>query len=162
MDNQDREIGVYSDGGCRIHNNVKGNIVSSTDKCAYAYRIEIDNQVIHGGKAMYGKTNNQMELLGFIAALTRLVDEGLTDTEITAYLDSEYVLKGVQRMSNWKANGWRKANKKEIANKDEWILIDILLQKFSSIKYIWVKGHADSSGNNAVDELLNQMMDDLE
>lgn len=162
MTNENNKIVIYSDGGCRIQNNVKGNKVCSTDKSAYAYRIEIDNRVIEDGQGMYGKTNNQMELQGFASALTWLVENDYTDKKITSYLDSKYVLQGIQEwMPNWKKNGWKTANKKEVANKEEWINIDELLQKFSNIDYVWVKGHAESTGNNAVDSLLNQKMDEL-
>lgn len=162
MNNRDEKIIVFSDGGCRIKNNSKGNKVSSTDKSAYAYRIEIGEQIIENGKGMYGKTNNQMELQGFSAALTWLVENNYLETEVTCYLDSKYVLDGIESwMTNWKKNGWRTASKKEVANKEEWLQIDSLLQHFNNINYIWVKGHAESEGNISVDRLLNEKMDEL-
>ena len=112
---------------------------------------------------MYGKTNNQMELQGFAAALDWLVENDFTDEEVTAYLDSNYVLKGIQEwLANWKKNGWKTAGKKDVSNKEEWIVIDTLLKQFSKINYVWVKGHSDTAGNIAVDNLLNQKMDELD
>lgn len=39
-------IKFFSDGGCRVKNNVKGNKVGEDDICAYAYRIEEDGDVL--------------------------------------------------------------------------------------------------------------------
>lgn len=157
-----KKISVYSDGGCRMENNTKGNTVKPTDKSGYAFRIESDGVIFQDGKGMYGKTNNQMELTGYTAALEWLIKNDYTDASITSYLDSQYVLKGIQEwMSNWKKNGWKNSKKQPVANKDEWVKLDSLLVQFPSISYEWVKGHADTEGNNAVDRLLNEKMDGL-
>lgn len=156
-------IHVYSDGGCRMKNNVKGNTVSEDDVCAFAFRIELDGNVIEKGKAFRGMTNNQMELHGFGAALYYLYRNNLTDIKIVAHLDSKYVLDGIQSwMKGWKARGWKTAAKKPVKNQKEWEALDELISPFSDIEYVWVKGHADSEGNNAVDLLLNKKMDELE
>lgn len=163
MTNQLGKLIVYSDGGCRMQNNHKGNKVSATDKSAYAYQIGTETDILQlDGQAMYGKTNNQMELQGLAAALDWLVAHHYTDHEIMCVLDSKYVLDGIQSwMPNWKKNNWQTASKKPVANKQEWLKIDALVQQFSSIEYVWVKGHAESVGNNQVDDLLNQKMDEL-
>lgn len=154
---------VYSDGGCRVKNNIKGNKVGENDVCAYAYRIEIDGDIIESGKAFKGMTNNRMELRGFGSALAWLAINSQANRKIICYLDSKYVLDGVQRwMAGWKKNNWKNSSKQTIANKEEWMGIDSLLKEFADIEYIWVKGHAESEGNNAVDELLNKKMDELE
>ncbi|WP_461199294.1 ribonuclease H family protein [Enterococcus sp. N249-2] len=154
---------VYSDGGCRVKNNIKGNKVGENDVCAYAYRIELDGQVVENGKAFKGMTNNRMELRGFGSALAWLVKNGQANQKIICYLDSKYVLDGVQKwLAGWKKNGWKNSSKQTIANVEEWKGIDSLLINFLDIEYVWVKGHADTEGNIAVDRLLNDKMNELE
>lgn len=157
-------IKFFSDGGCRVKNNVKGNKVGEDDVCAYAYRIDEDD-IIHArqGKAFTGFTNNQMELAGFIAGLEHMVRLGLNDEHIVCYLDSKYVLDGISSwLPNWKKNNWRTSQKKPVKNKDFWVKIDQNLVLFSNIEYIWVKGHENNDGNNDVDQLLNYYMDEKE
>lgn len=157
------EVKIYSDGGCRMKNNVKGNTIGDKDICAYAFRVEVDGQVVEKGKATYGMTNNQMELRGFCAVLYWLDKHNLNDRKIVAHLDSKYVLDGINSwLEGWKAKGWRTANKKPVKNQEEWQALDNLIEKFPRIEYVWVKGHADNEGNNAVDKLLNDKMDELE
>lgn len=158
-----KKISIYSDGGCRIKNNVKGNKVSSDDKSAYAFKIEENGETlkIHG-EAMYGQTNNKMELTAFIEALKWLDNNNMVDYDITAYLDSNYVLSGVKSyMKGWKENGWKRSGGQLLANLEEWKEVDRLLSKFSNITYEWVKSHSDVKGNNEVDKFLNMKMDEL-
>lgn len=164
MNNEELDIiKIFSDGGCRMKNNVKGNSISDSDICAYAFRVEIDGHIIENGKASYGMTNNQMELRGFCAVLYWLNKRGLNDRKIVAYLDSKYVLDGIDSwLEGWKARGWKTASKQPVKNQFEWKALDDLLTKFDHIEYVWVKGHADTEGNIAVDRLLNDKMDELE
>ena len=54
---------------------------------------------------------------------------------INCYLQEWYV--------NWQANGWRNANKKEVANQDLWKKIDNLLEEYRAknipVVLDWVK-----------------------
>ena len=55
--------------------------------------------------------------------------------------------------------GWKKSSG-ELANVEEWKKIDKLLANFPDAHFEWVKGHANHPGNEFVDGLLNQYMDE--
>ena len=56
------------------------------------------------------------------------------------------------RIHNWKKNGWKTANKKEVSNKELWTELDLLNSEFE-IKWNWVKAHSTNDLNNEVDLL---------
>ncbi len=95
-------------------------------------------------------TNNRMELMAVIAALKILT----RPCAVTLYSDSRYVVDGIEKgwAKNWKARGWKKADKQPALNADLWALILELLSKHQ-VKLVWVKGHASNAGNNRCDEL---------
>lgn len=98
-------------------------------------------------------TNNRMELMAVIAALKALKKEGL---HITFYTDSQYVVRSVQEgwLKNWIATGFKGGKK----NKDLWMQYDELAKKHT-IRFVWVKGHADNPYNNICDELATAAAD---
>ena len=61
-------------------------------------------------------TNNRMELTAVIEALKKLKHK----CDVTVYTDSKYVADGVNNgwAENWRANGWRKSDKKPALNPD--------------------------------------------
>ena len=66
-------ITVYTDGGSRNTGNVAGGHVKTGDKAAWAYRIELPDQVVTGSAGEFGASNNRMEIMAFRNALQRLV-----------------------------------------------------------------------------------------
>ena len=98
-------------------------------------------------------TNNRMELMAVIAALEALKKEGLT---ITIFSDSQYVVKAVEQgwLKNWIATNFKGGKK----NKDLWLRYHELSKKHS-IKFKWVKGHADNPFNNRCDVLATKAAD---
>jgi len=92
-------------------------------------------------------TNNRMELLAVIAGLEAIKKNELP---ITVYSDSQYVVNAVEK--GW-LNTWIKTDfKGGKKNKDLWKYYFELSKKFT-VKFIWVKGHADNPNNNRCDEL---------
>ena len=55
-------------------------------------------------------------------------------------------------INNWKKNGWKTANKKDVKNKELWTELDSLSSSFE-IKWSWVKAHSSDKLNNEVDLL---------
>ena len=103
-------------------------------------------------------TNNRMELLAAIEALTAL---RRPDTAVALYTDSQYLRKGVlEWMANWKRNGWRTASKQPVKNRDLWERLDLLLGQHR-IDWHWVKGHAGDPGNERADALANEAIDQM-
>ena len=110
-------IKVYTDGSC-IGNPGNGGWAA----------IIIDNgkkTQIKGSKK--DTTNNQMELLAPIKALKK-VQKG---SKVQIFTDSKYVKSGITEwIHNWKKNGWKTANKKEVKNKELWTELDHLSNSF--------------------------------
>jgi ribonuclease HI len=98
-------------------------------------------------------TNNRMELMAVIAGLEALKRENL---HITIYSDSQYVVKAVEQgwLKNWIATNFKGGKK----NKDLWLHYNELAQNFS-IRFVWVRGHADNANNNRCDELATSAAD---
>ena len=95
-------------------------------------------------------TNNQMELTAPIEALKLLK----RPCEVKVYSDSAYLVNAFLQgwLKNWKKNGWKTADKKDVKNKELWLEIDKFMQ-IHNIEWIKVKGHADNEFNNRCDEL---------
>jgi len=89
-----------------------------------------------------------------LAALTR-------GCHVRLHTDSKYVCTGVTDwLPNWKARGWKTADKKPVKNQDLWERLDAEAQRHD-VKWIWVKGHAGNEGNERVDRIANAAIDDL-
>lgn len=98
-------------------------------------------------------TNNRMELLGVIAGLQAIKKNNLP---ITVYSDSQYIVNSVEKgwLKNWIKTNFKGGKK----NADLWKQYYQLAQNFS-IKFVWVKGHADNPYNNRCDELATAAAD---
>ena len=130
-------IKIYTDGSC-LENPGDGG---------WAAIIIFDKQkkIISGNQK--NTTNNRMELLAPIEALKTLQ----INSEIEIITDSKYVKLGITEwINNWKKNGWKTANKKEVKNIELWKELDNLVENFN-IKWSWVKGHSTDQLNNEVD-----------
>lgn len=91
-------------------------------------------------------TNNRMELLSVIVALENLKKEGV---EVVIYSDSKYVVDAVEK--KW-LFGWEKKNFSKKKNPDLWIRFLKSYRKHS-VRFVWVKGHADVKENERCDKL---------
>ena len=131
---------IYTDGACSGNPGPGG----------WAVIILANNEI----KEMFSgseknTTNNQMELLAPIKAIQKFKKK----SEISVFTDSTYVKDGMTTwIKQWEKNGWKTASKKPVKNKDLWKKLKNLSSKHS-IKWIWVKGHAQDKYNNLVDEL---------
>ena len=98
-------------------------------------------------------TNNRMELMAVIAGLKALTKQNIG---ITIYTDSQYVLNSVEKkwLDNWVRTDFKGGKK----NKDLWMEYYHLAKKYS-VKFVWVKGHAENRYNNRCDELATYAAD---
>ena len=132
-------IKIYTDGSC-IGNPGQGG-------WAAIILDEGKKTEIKGSKK--DTTNNQMELLAPIEALKK-IPKG---SKVQIFTDSKYVKSGITEwIHNWKKNGWKTANKKEVSNKELWTELDRLNSEFE-INWNWVKAHSTDKLNNEVDLL---------
>ena len=94
-----------------------------------------------------------MELMAVIAALKSLTKQNLS---LSIFTDSQYVLNSVEK--KW-LDGWIKTDfKGGKKNKDLWLEYYHLSRNYT-IKFIWVKGHAENKYNNRCDELATEAAD---
>ena len=108
---------------------------------------------IYGGEPQ--TTNNRMELTAVIRALEALA----ASSEVDVHTDSQYVKNGIETwIHGWKRNGWKTSDRKPVKNAELWRELDALAQRHS-IRWHWVKGHADTVGNVRADELANRGVD---
>jgi ribonuclease HI len=98
-------------------------------------------------------TNNRMELMAVIAGLEALKRGNL---KITVYSDSQYIVKAIEEgwLKNWIATNFKGGKK----NKDLWLHYHELARKYT-IRFVWVRGHADNPYNNRCDELATAAAD---
>ncbi|ODN43498.1 ribonuclease HI [Piscirickettsia litoralis] len=140
-------IDIYTDGGCRGNPGPGGwgavivNNQSETELSGFEDHT----------------TNNRMELTAAIKALEALP----SGTQARLTTDSNYVKQGInQWVHNWKKNGWKTSQKKDVLNKDLWQQLDQLNENLN-IEWHWVKGHSGHPYNERCDELANLAMDQL-
>ena len=103
---------------------------------------------LSGGEA--STTNNRMELTAVIRGLQALKEPCVVEL----YSDSKYVIDGLQKgwAASWRKRGWVKSDKKKALNPDLWGQLLDLTEKHT-LRYHWVKGHAENEKNNRCDQL---------
>jgi ribonuclease HI len=102
-------------------------------------------------------TNNRMELQAVIGALQALK----RPLQVQLYTDSQYVRRGLlEWLPQWKARGWKTADKKPVKNQDLWQRLEEEAAKHR-IEWHWVPGHAGVPGNERADALANAAIDSL-
>ena len=135
-------IKIYTDGSC-IGNPGSGGWA--------AIIINGDKQNIISGRKK-NTTNNQMELMAAIKALTFFSRK----QKIIIYTDSNYVKEGITNwIKIWKKNNWKTANKKKVKNTELWIKLNNL-SNFHDIEWKWVKAHSGHPINSLVDKLARK------
>lgn len=137
-------IEIYTDGAC------KGN--PGPGGWGVLLKAGGTEKEMFGGEL--ATTNNRMELMAVIQALSALK----RPCEVTLFLDSQYVLKGITEwLPGWKAKGWRTASKQPVKNVELWQQLDALVQQGGHrIDWRWVRGHNGDPGNERADALANR------
>lgn len=140
-----KEVIVYTDGAC------SGN--PGPGGWSAILRYESNERELSGGEP--ATTNNRMELMGVVQALTALREP----CRVVVHTDSAYVSNAFTErwIDNWQRRGWLTADKKPVKNRDLW---EALLAAMSrhDVKFVKVKGHADDALNNRADELAVQAL----
>jgi ribonuclease HI len=136
-------VEIYTDGAC------KGN--PGPGGWGVLMKAGGTEKELFGGEL--GTTNNRMELTAVIRALQALK----RPCQVTLYLDSQYVLKGITEwLTGWKAQGWRTASKQPVKNVELWKELDALVAGGGhAIDWRWVRGHNGDPGNERADALAN-------
>ena len=92
-------------------------------------RWETTTSIGHGTFTVSGRAQStdycRLHLLGTVEALDRLH----FDAAVTIHGASQYVLAGVEKLPDWKAQDWPTATFRIIGNEDLWRRLDRSLQK---------------------------------
>ena len=134
-----KEVTIYTDGAC------SGNPGPGGWGAILKYGEHIKE--LSGGEP--DTTNNRMELVGVITALTALKEP----CTVRLYTDSKYVADAINKgwLKSWEMKGWRKKDG-PVKNPDLWKKL-IPLIDFHQVSFIWVKGHAENEYNNRCDQM---------
>ncbi len=135
-----KHLEIFTDGAC------SGNPGPGGWGAVLRYQ-GIEKELSGGEKET---TNNRMELTAIIEALAILKEP----CSVTLTTDSKYAADGITKgwARSWKANGWRKADKKPALNSDLWEQLLQLLDTHK-VEIVWVKGHAGHPENERCDKL---------
>ncbi|MBB2778058.1 UNVERIFIED_ORG: ribonuclease HI [Comamonas terrigena] len=141
------QVVIYTDGAC------KGN--PGPGGWGVLMQAGPHTKELFGGERE--TTNNRMELTAVIEALRALK----RPCDVTLFLDSEYVRKGITEwIHGWKAKGWKTSTKQPVKNVELWQALDALVSGAGHrIEWRWVKGHAGDPGNERADALANLGVD---
>ena len=138
-------VEIYTDGACRGNPGPGG----------WAALLTMGEREKEISGAENPTTNNRMELQAVIGALQALK----RPVEARLYTDSQYVRRGIlEWVPQWKARGWKTADKKPVKNQDLWQLLETEAARHR-IEWHWVPGHAGVPGNERVDALANAAID---
>jgi len=137
---------VYTDGAC------SGN--PGPGGWAIAAYFQASGQVIEKGAADPATTNNRMELLAAIEALSLALAKD-PDADLVIFSDSKLVIEGARSwIHGWKKKNWIKSDGKPVMNQDLWQrLYPLLLSYGRKLQWHYVAGHSEICGNDRVDEI---------
>ncbi len=135
-------VEIYTDGAC------SGN--PGPGGWGVLLRYNDTERELFGGAAE--TTNNRMELMAAIRALETLT----RPVKAHIHTDSTYVKDGITTwIHNWKAKGWKTANRKPVKNKDLWQRLDAAIENHD-VEWHWVRGHTGHPENERADELARR------
>lgn len=135
-----KKVQIYTDGACSGNPGAGGwgtiLVFEGKEKELSGYEAET--------------TNNRMELSAVINGLKAL--KYPCEVELTT--DSKYVADGLLLgwAKSWRANDWRKKDKKPALNPDLWEEL-LNLSEVHKLNITWVKGHAGHPYNERCDKL---------
>jgi ribonuclease HI len=132
-------IEIYTDGSC-LENPGNGG---------WAAIINDDGKIEKISGSEKHTTNNRMELMAPIAALSKITKK----KKVQIFTDSQYVKMGITNwVHNWIKNNWQTSKKEDVKNKDLWLNLYKLTQSHD-VEWHWVKAHAGNTLNEEVDAL---------
>lgn len=133
------QVTIYTDGSC----------LGNPGPGGWAAVVIKDGKELELSGGAPETTNNRMELMGAISALTAVGSASV----ITVISDSQYLVRAFNEnwVKSWKSRGWSRADG-ELKNRDLWMLLDKLVSRHE-ITWKWVKGHAGNKYNERCDKL---------
>ena len=125
---------------------VDGSALGNPGPAGWAWYVD-ENCWAAGGWP--SSSNNRGELTALLELLKATAP---TNEELHVLADSQYVINSVTKwIAGWKANGWRKSDKKPVVNVDLMQAIDKALTG-RKVSFEWVRGHSGHPLNEAADD----------
>lgn len=134
-----KKVWIYTDGAC------SGNPGPGGWAAILTYGE--NERELSGGES--ATTNNRMELMAVISALTALKES----CEVELWTDSQYIEKAINEgwLAGWKRRGWKRKGG-ELKNIELWQELDRLLG-LHRVNFNWLKGHDGHEYNERCDAL---------
>ena len=134
-----KKVCIYTDGACSGHPGPGG--------WAAILTYGENERELSGGES--ATTNNRMELMAVISALTALKES----CEVELWTDSQYIEKAINEgwLAGWKRRGWKRKGG-ELKNIELWQELDRLLG-LHKVNFNWLKGHDGHEYNERCDAL---------
>ena len=134
-----KTVNIYTDGAC------SGN--QNENNCGgWGCVLEFSGheKELSGGEP--NTTNNRMELLALISALSALKEKGL---RLRIFSDSSYLINCFKNRwyVNWQRNGWKTASRSPVENQDLWEKLLSLLEG-QDASFSLVKGHLPENADD--------------
>lgn len=148
---------IFTDGACSSNPGPGGwaAIVNLKEEC----------KVLRGNKQ--DTTNNCMELMAAKEAVKYFLqntDEHECDS-VRIMSDSAYVVNAINKgwLKKWSKNGWKTSGDKDVANKELWKEMFMLLEsdKLHKIKFVKVKGHVGDTFNELADKVAKEEVEKI-
>ena len=142
-----KTVNIYTDGACSGNQNEE-NIGG------WGCVLEFGGvtKELWGGEE--NTTNNRMEMLALINALSALKEDGLI---LHIYSDSSYLINCFKQKwyANWRKNGWKTSQKQPVENRELWEQLLDLIEKHRA-DFSLVKGHLDPENDKAMKEAFKK------
>ena len=134
-----KKVCIYTDGACSGTPGPGG--------WAAILTYGENERELSGGES--ATTNNRMELMAVISALTALKES----CEVELWTDSQYIEKAINEgwLAGWKRRGWKRKGG-ELKNIELWQELDRLLG-LHRVNFNWLKGHDGHEYNERCDAL---------
>jgi ribonuclease HI len=140
MNKTPKKVTIYTDGACL------GNPGPGGYGAVLIYNAH--RKELSGGYRL--TTNNRMEIMAVIAALSALK----TRCQVDLYSDSQYVVNAMTKgwVPRWKAKNWRRTKEEKAKNPDLWQKVLELCARHQ-VAFHWIKGHNNNQENERCDQL---------
>ena len=138
-----KTVNIYTDGACSGNQNEKN---TGGWGCVLEYGEA--TKELWGGEP--DTTNNRMEMLALISALSALKEDGL---RLHIYSDSSYLINCMKQKwyVNWRRNGWKTSQRQPVENRELWEQLLPLIEKHEC-DFSLVKGHLNPDNKKAMKE----------